>query len=166
MRSLFQRSSFQAALCLRALCLCALFFACSGGERTEAFPLLLNDDLRSLLPTKVTVATLNEPVLRTDTVPLPGGGSLLVHITTTTSDEGGEFILEVEIRVDDDAGWGIQAGRSGEVLNVGENGGRAMHMAQRYSIISQRDAAVGIETRENTIEVAHGGVRVLDEAAP
>lgn len=144
------------------LCLCALFFACSGGERTEAFPLLLNDDLRALLPAKVTVATLNEPDLRTDTVSLPIGGALLVRTTTTTSDEEGQFVLEVDIRADDDDGWGMRAARSGEVINLGSEGGRAMLMAQRYLITSQRDAAVGIETHETIIEVSSAGVRVLD----
>lgn len=145
-----------------ALCLCALLFACSGGERTEAFPLLLNDDLRSLLPVKVTVATLDEPVLRTDTVSLPIGGSLLVRTTTTTSEEEGRFVLEVNLRVDDDEGWGMRAARSGDPINLGSEGGRAMLMAQRYLITSQRDAAVGIETRETIIEVAFTGVRVLE----
>lgn len=141
--------------------LCALLLACSGSSPTQAAPLLLDDDLRPLLPIKVTVSTLNEPTLRVGTVTLPGGGVLLVRTTSTTSDEGGHFLLEVEIRVDDSDGWGMSAERSGEPVNLAAESGRAAQMAQNYQITSQRDAAVGVDTRETMIQVTWTSTQVI-----
>ena len=135
----------------------AFVLACSGAP--AANPVLLNDDLRPLLPEEV-VETLSEPSDDVELVELPGGGVLQVHTTSATTDEGGYFLLDVDFVVDEAAGWTMSVTRAGVPINRGAQTGRAAQMAQSYLITSRRDVGVRAESREVLIQVSRDGALV------
>lgn len=141
---------------LVSLALGALLASCSGALAgvTE----LINDDLRPLLPSEV-VDALGPPSVRVDRLSFPDRGRIEVRTTSAATDEGGLFLLQVEIHMDDSDGWDMGASRSGGPVNRGDETGLAAQMSQSYLIARVRDAAFGTERRETMIEVSAAGAQ-------
>ena len=137
----------------------AMLAACSGPVAPPA-TLLLSDDLRPLLDAD-TMAALSEPNVRVDRVALPSGASVQVSTTSAATSEGGRFLLQVDIHVDDAASWNMGASRSGGPINIGNETGNAAQMSQSYLISCERDAAFQTELRQTMIQVTGAGVRIL-----